>query len=105
MWSASSNGPTQRPISVPSPLCNAGGLCARAQDMRRWLSAVRNDNAKREYYLTDVVAIARSDGVRVAALEAPAADVAGINSRAELAAAEAVVQQRLRAAAWTPAFP
>ena len=80
-------------------LCNAGGLCARAQDMRRWLSAVRNDNAKREYYLTDVVAIARSDGVRVAALEAPAVDVAGINSRAELAAAEAVVQQRLRAAA------
>lgn len=80
-------------------LCNAGGLCARAQDMRRWLSAVHNDNAKREYYLTDVVAIARSDGVRVAALEAPAGEVAGINSRAELAAAEAVVQRRLRAAA------
>lgn len=87
--------PDQRAVT----LCNAGGLCARAQDMRRWLSAVRNDNAKREYYLTDVVAIARSDGVRVAALEAPAADVAGINSRAELAAAEAVVQQRLRATA------
>ena len=87
--------PDQRAVTF----CNAGGLCARAQDMRRWLSAVRNDNAKREYYLTDVVAIARSDGVRVAALEAPAAEVAGINSRAELAAAEAVVQQRLRAAA------
>lgn len=80
-------------------LCNAGGLCARAKDMARWLSDVRNDNAKQEYYLTDVVAIARNQGVRVAAQEAPAPEVGGINSRAELAAAEAVVQQRLRIAA------
>ena len=81
------------------PLCNAGGLCARAGDMARWLAAIRNDNAKGEYYLTDVVALARAADVRVAAFEAPAAELAGINSRAELAAAEAAVQQRLRAAA------
>ncbi len=81
------------------PLCNAGGLCARAADMARWLAAVRNDNAKREYYLTDVVPLARAAGLRVASFEAPAAELAGINSRAELAAAEAAVQQRLRAAA------
>ena len=61
--------------------------------------AVGNDNAKGEYYLTDVVALARADGALVAAVEAPADELRGINSRAELAAAEAVVQARLRAAA------
>ena len=80
-------------------LCNAGALCAPAADMRRWLDAVRPDNAKGEYYLTDLVALARADGRRVAAVEAPEAELAGINSRAELAAAEAAVQARLRAAA------
>ncbi len=80
-------------------LCNAGVLCAASGDMMRWLKAVRADNAKGEYYLTDVVALARSDGERVVAVEAPAEELSGINSRAELAAAEAVVQSRLRAAA------
>ena len=80
-------------------LCNAGVLCAPAADMARWLDAVRADNAKGEYYLTDVVALARAGRCRVAAVEAPADELAGINSRAELAAAEAVVQSRLRAAA------
>lgn len=80
-------------------LCNAGVLCAAAPDMLHWLRAVRPDNAKGEYYLTDVVALARQDGMEVAAVEAPAEEVAGINSRAELAAAEAVVQSWLRAAA------
>jgi bifunctional UDP-N-acetylglucosamine pyrophosphorylase / glucosamine-1-phosphate N-acetyltransferase len=80
-------------------LCNAGVLCAASADMTRWLEAVRADNAKGEYYLTDVVASARSDSEQVVAVEAPAEELSGINSRAELAAAEAVVQSRLRAAA------
>ena len=80
-------------------LCNAGVLSAASADMIRWLNAVRADNAKREYYLTDVVGLARSEGALVAGVEAPAEEVAGINSRAELAAAEAVVQSWLRAAA------
>ena len=80
-------------------LCNAGALIGPAADLRRWLGLVRADNARGEYYLTDVVALARAEGVRVAAVEADAAELAGINSRAELAAAEAVVQARLRAAA------
>jgi bifunctional UDP-N-acetylglucosamine pyrophosphorylase / glucosamine-1-phosphate N-acetyltransferase len=80
-------------------LCNAGLLCAGAADMARWLADVRADNAKNEYYLTDVIALARTEGHRVAALEAPAPEVAGVNSRADLAQAEAVVQQRLRTAA------
>jgi bifunctional UDP-N-acetylglucosamine pyrophosphorylase/glucosamine-1-phosphate N-acetyltransferase len=80
-------------------LCNAGVLCAAAKDMRRWLRSVQAGNAKSEYYLTDVVAGARAEGVRVAAVEAPADELAGVNSRAELARAEAVMQQRLRDAA------
>ncbi len=80
-------------------LCNAGVLCAAAADMARWLRAVRNDNAKGEYYLTDAVALARAENGRVAAVEAPAEEVAGVNARTELAAAEAVVQGWLRVAA------
>jgi bifunctional UDP-N-acetylglucosamine pyrophosphorylase/glucosamine-1-phosphate N-acetyltransferase len=80
-------------------LCNAGVLCADAADMARWLRAVRPDNAKGEYYLTDLVALARSDHARVAAVQAPYAELRGINSRAELAEAEAMMQSWLRAAA------
>ncbi|CAH0170452.1 bifunctional UDP-N-acetylglucosamine diphosphorylase/glucosamine-1-phosphate N-acetyltransferase GlmU [Roseomonas sp. CECT 9278] len=80
-------------------LCNAGVVCAAAADMARWLAAVRPDNAKGEYYLTDVIALARAEGKRVRAVEAPEAELRGINSRAELAAAEATLQARLRAAA------
>jgi bifunctional UDP-N-acetylglucosamine pyrophosphorylase/glucosamine-1-phosphate N-acetyltransferase len=80
-------------------LCNAGVLCAPGPRMKRWLAAVGNDNAKREYYLTDVVALARAEGARVAAVEGPYEELRGINARSELADAEAVVQRRLRAAA------
>jgi bifunctional UDP-N-acetylglucosamine pyrophosphorylase/glucosamine-1-phosphate N-acetyltransferase len=80
-------------------LCNAGVLCAAASDMARWLRAVRCDNAKREYYLTDVVGLAVAEGRRVAAVEAPFDELRGVNSRSELAEAEAVVQRRLRQAA------
>ena len=77
-------------------LCNAGVLCGPAPDMARWLAAVRNDNAAGEYYLTDLVGLARADGRKVAAVEAPEAELRGINSRAELAGAEADVQRALR---------
>ncbi len=80
-------------------LCNAGVLCGAAADMRRWLQAVRNDNAKAEYYLTDVVALARADGRPVSAVEAPEDELAGVNARGELARAEAVLQGWLREAA------
>jgi len=79
-------------------LCNAGVLCAPAADLFRWLRAVRNDNRAGEYYLTDLVPLAVNDGRRVVAVEAPEAELRGINSRAELAAAEAEVQARLRRA-------
>ncbi|WP_323990991.1 bifunctional UDP-N-acetylglucosamine diphosphorylase/glucosamine-1-phosphate N-acetyltransferase GlmU [Nguyenibacter sp. L1] len=80
-------------------LCNAGVLCAGAETFRGWLRAVRNDNAKGEYYLGDVVAMAVADGRQVRAVVAPEDELRGINSRAELALAEASVQRRLRHAA------
>ena len=60
---------------------------------------MRADNAKGEYYLTDVVALAAAEGARVVAVEAPEAELRGINSRAELAEAEAEMQRALRRAA------
>jgi bifunctional UDP-N-acetylglucosamine pyrophosphorylase/glucosamine-1-phosphate N-acetyltransferase len=80
-------------------LCNAGVLCGAAPEMERWLRAVRNDNAKGEYYLTDLVALARADGRPVTAVEAPADELAGVNARGELAQAEAVLQGWMREAA------
>lgn len=80
-------------------LCNAGVVCAAWGDLSRWLAALRNDNRQGEFYLTDVVGAARAEGRRNRAVEAPEAELRGINSRVELAMAEAEVQARLREAA------
>jgi bifunctional UDP-N-acetylglucosamine pyrophosphorylase/glucosamine-1-phosphate N-acetyltransferase len=81
-------------------LCNSGLLAARAADLFALLARVGNDNAQGEYYLPDIVNIAIADGRPCAVIVAESADeVAGINSRAELAQAEARWQaaRRLRA--------
>ncbi len=81
-------------------LCNSGVLAARAQDLFVLLGRVGNDNAAGEYYLPDVVNLALADGRTCAVVIAADPDeVAGINSRAELAAAEARWQARRRARA------
>ena len=89
------------PAERAEGLCNAGVLCAAApRHGRAGSREVRNDNAKGEYYLTDVVgAGARATASAVARVEAPVDELRGINSRAELAEAEAAVQRALRAAA------
>ncbi len=79
-------------------LCNAGVMCAGAEDFRNWLEEVRNENAQGEYYLTDVVEMAAKAG-SVVCVEAPEDELAGVNSRSELARAEATLQTRLRNAA------
>lgn len=81
-------------------LCNSGLLAARAVDLFGLLARVGNDNAQGEYYLPDIVNIAIADGRGCAVIAAQSADeVAGINSRAELAGAESRWQaaRRLRA--------
>jgi bifunctional UDP-N-acetylglucosamine pyrophosphorylase/glucosamine-1-phosphate N-acetyltransferase len=79
-------------------LCNIGGFTGRARDMARWLTRIENANAKSEYYLTDLVTLARDEAVDVGIVEVPWEECLGINSRIELAAAEAALQRRLRAA-------
>jgi bifunctional UDP-N-acetylglucosamine pyrophosphorylase/glucosamine-1-phosphate N-acetyltransferase len=79
--------------------CNSGVMAIDAAFLRRRLADIGNDNAKGEYYLTDIVALARADGKSCAVIEAGAEDVSGVNSRAELAAAETAFQRRCRAKA------
>jgi bifunctional UDP-N-acetylglucosamine pyrophosphorylase/glucosamine-1-phosphate N-acetyltransferase len=80
-------------------LCNVGAFVAARPDLARWLGQVGNANAKGEFYLTDIVAAARAAGASVRHAEADEAECLGVNSRAELARAEAALQHRLRAAA------
>jgi len=77
-------------------LCNSGLMAARSADLWPLLARVGNDNAAGEHYLPDIVMLAAADGRRSALIEVAADEVAGINSRAELAAAEAAWQARRR---------
>jgi len=77
--------------------CNSGVLVAPAGRLFEWLDRVGNHNAKGEYYLTDIVGLASDDRGAVRVAFAAEADVAGVNSQAELAAAEAAFQSRRRA--------
>ncbi len=87
------------PAERAGRLCNSGVMAADAADLFEFLDAVGCDNAKGEYYLTDVVAVARARGRTAAVVRADAEEVLGVNSRAELARAEAAFQARARAAA------
>ena len=81
-------------------LCNSGLLAARSESLFALLARVGNDNAQGEYYLPEIVNIAIADGRHCAVVVTDDPDeVAGINSRAELAAAEARWQQARRARA------
>ncbi|MBL6935628.1 MAG: bifunctional UDP-N-acetylglucosamine diphosphorylase/glucosamine-1-phosphate N-acetyltransferase GlmU [Alphaproteobacteria bacterium] len=88
-------GPEER----ENDLCNSGVMAVRGEHLFGLLEAVGNDNAKGEYYLTDMVAQARQQNLTCVYREVAESELLGINSRAELARAEAVLQGRLRAAA------
>lgn len=77
-------------------LCNSGVMAGDARRMFELLDRVTNDNAKGEYYLTDIVGISRASGGRCAIVRCDEADVLGVNSRIELAEAEAAFQNRRR---------
>ena len=80
-------------------LCNSGLMLIDGRILPDLLDAIDDDNAKGEFYLTDVVGAARARRRTVAVVVADEDEVMGINSRADLAAAEAIVQRRLRARA------
>jgi len=79
--------------------CNGGLMAIAGLQALKILERIGNANAKSEFYLTDAVAIAREMGLKAVALHAEEDDVRGINTKAQLAEAEAVLQRRLRAAA------
>ena len=76
--------------------CNSGVICAKADVLFSLLEAVGNDNASKEYYLTDIVQLANDRNLSVAAVHCDEVETLGINSRAELAQAEASFQSRTR---------
>ena len=80
-------------------LCNSGLMAVRSADLWPLLARVGNANAAGEYYLPDIVMLAGEDGRGSAVIETDADEVAGVNSRAELAGVEAVWQAKRRAAA------
>ncbi len=87
------------PEQLAIPLCNSGVMAIDGARLWSLLERVGNDNAKGEYYLTDIIALARADGHVCALVEGDAFELTGVDSRADLAQAEQIAQQRLRAAA------
>jgi bifunctional UDP-N-acetylglucosamine pyrophosphorylase/glucosamine-1-phosphate N-acetyltransferase len=77
-------------------LCNSGVMAIDASVIWPLIERIGNKNAKNEYYLTDIVALARAAGRRCTHVEAPADELLGVNSRLDLATAEALYQQRRR---------
>ncbi|WP_292288049.1 bifunctional UDP-N-acetylglucosamine diphosphorylase/glucosamine-1-phosphate N-acetyltransferase GlmU [Marivita sp.] len=77
-------------------LCNSGVICARADTVFSLVDAIGNDNASGEYYLTDIVGIANARGLTASVVTCDEAETLGINSRVELARAEAAFQTRKR---------
>ncbi|HYM19208.1 MAG TPA: bifunctional UDP-N-acetylglucosamine diphosphorylase/glucosamine-1-phosphate N-acetyltransferase GlmU [Micropepsaceae bacterium] len=78
-------------------LCFAGMLAARGHKLFEILRKVGNKNAQGEFYLTDAIALGRKAGLTCAVVEGSEAEMLGVNSRAQLAAAEAAFQARKRA--------
>jgi bifunctional UDP-N-acetylglucosamine pyrophosphorylase/glucosamine-1-phosphate N-acetyltransferase len=80
-------------------LCNSGVMAFDGRHLLGLLDRLDTKNAKGEYYLTDTVALARGDGLFAKVVEGDEDELLGVNSRADLALAEAVVQSELRARA------
>ncbi|MEM9642634.1 MAG: bifunctional UDP-N-acetylglucosamine diphosphorylase/glucosamine-1-phosphate N-acetyltransferase GlmU [Pseudomonadota bacterium] len=77
-------------------LCNSGVICASSMQLFDLISDLGTGNAKGEFYLTDTIALARKRDLRVAVVTCPEAEAVGVNTRADLARAEAAFQARAR---------
>jgi len=80
-------------------LCNSGVVCASAQTLFQLVAQIGNENAAGEYYLTDVVELARAAGLSAGVVTCDESETLGVNTRAQLAAAEGAFQTRARAEA------
>lgn len=77
-------------------LCNSGFIAVKASLLWQLLPRIGNDNAKHEYYLTDLVGLTVAQGLKVALAECPEGEVHGVNTRAQLAQIESLLQNRYR---------
>ncbi|MFW5660108.1 MAG: bifunctional UDP-N-acetylglucosamine diphosphorylase/glucosamine-1-phosphate N-acetyltransferase GlmU [Oceanicaulis sp.] len=84
------------PEQLQVRLCNSGVLACDSRVLFKLLSKITNVNAKGEYYLTDVVELARKQGLSARAVRGSEDEVLGVNSRVDLAEAEAAWQTRRR---------
>ncbi len=76
--------------------CNTGIMAMTATQLRRWLPQLSADNAQGEHYLTDVIAVAAAEGVRIATVHpAIATEVEGVNNRAQMARLERAHQREI----------
>jgi bifunctional UDP-N-acetylglucosamine pyrophosphorylase/glucosamine-1-phosphate N-acetyltransferase len=80
-------------------LCNSGVICADVKTLFELVALIGNDNASGEYYLTDIVGLARAHGLSAGVVICDEAETLGVNTRAQLAEAEAAFQSRARAEA------
>lgn len=80
-------------------LCNSGVVCADAKTLFDLVAQVGNDNAAGEYYLTDIVQIARAAGLSAGVVICDESETLGVNTREQLAQAETAFQTRARAEA------
>jgi bifunctional UDP-N-acetylglucosamine pyrophosphorylase/glucosamine-1-phosphate N-acetyltransferase len=87
------------PAERAETLCNSGLMLVRAADLWPLLARIGNANAAGEYYLPDIIGLLIADGRTARVIETDPDEVAGVNSRAELAALEARWQTRRRIAA------
>src|SRR5690606_6722066 len=80
-------------------LCNSGVICMGRAALFEAIDAIGNDNASGEYYLTDVVSVARAKGLSAGVVICDEQETMGVNTRAQLAEAEAAFQARARSEA------
>ncbi|MGH7048091.1 MAG: bifunctional UDP-N-acetylglucosamine diphosphorylase/glucosamine-1-phosphate N-acetyltransferase GlmU [Stellaceae bacterium] len=92
---AADANPAERTIG----LCWGGLMLIQGSHAAELVGALDRNNAQGEFYLTGIVGLARARGLRCRMVELPVEELVGVNSRAELAAAEAMMQHRLRRAA------
>lgn len=89
------------PVQKEIALCNSGVMLIRSELLESLISSLKPNNAAQEYYLTDIVKIARTMGQACGVVEGEASEFMGINTRQDLAKAEAILQNRWREKAMT----
>ncbi len=85
------------PDELAVTLCNSGVMAVRIESLREYLPQITNENAKKEYYLTDLIGLVTGAGKRAAVVTGSSHEVLGVNNRQELSVAESVFQDRCRA--------